>query len=52
IIDKTVGTFAVSLVQYTQENTNLLHKKPGDSVNIETDIIGRYVENFLKSSSG
>ncbi len=44
IIDKTASTFAVSLVQYTQEHTNLLRKHAGDSVNIETDIIARYVE--------
>jgi riboflavin synthase len=48
IIDKTDETFAVSLVQYTQEHTNLLGKKVGDSVNIETDIIARYVENLLR----
>jgi len=47
IIDKTSETFAVSVVQYTQGHTNLLEKKPGDSVNIETDIIARYVENLL-----
>ena len=40
-------TFAVSLVQYTQAHTNLLDKRPGDSVNIETDIIARYVETLL-----
>ncbi|HVM97177.1 MAG TPA: riboflavin synthase [Candidatus Acidoferrales bacterium] len=50
IIDKNASTFAVSLVRYTQEHTNLMRKKPGDSVNIETDIIGRYVENFLRQS--
>ncbi len=48
IIDKTADSFAVSLVQYTQEHTNLLRKRPGDSVNIETDIIARYVEGFLQ----
>lgn len=48
IIDKTADSFAVSLVQYTQEHTNLLRKRPGDSVNIETDIIARYVEGFLR----
>jgi riboflavin synthase len=48
IIDKTADSFAVSLVQYTQEHTNLLSKKPGDSVNIETDIIARYVETLLQ----
>lgn len=47
IIDKTADSFAVSLVQYTQEHTSLLHKHPGDSVNIETDIIARYVETLL-----
>lgn len=49
IIDKTPETFAVSLVQYTQEHTNLLGKKPGDSVNIETDILARYVAAALES---
>ena len=47
IIDKTADSFAVSLVQYTQNHTNMLTKKPGDSVNIETDIIARYVETLL-----
>jgi riboflavin synthase len=47
IIDKTADTFAVSLVQYTQAHTTLLAKKPGDSVNIETDIVARYVEAML-----
>ncbi len=48
IIDKTVDSFAVSLVQYTQAHTNLLSKKPGQRVNIETDIIARYVEQLLR----
>src|SRR5215470_5569531 len=49
IIDKTADSFAVSLVQYTQAHTNLLRKRPGDSVNIETDIIARYVETLLQN---
>jgi len=48
IIDKTATSFAVSLVQYTQVHTGLTSKKPGDSVNIETDIIARYVETLLQ----
>jgi len=47
VTEKGAGTFAVSLVQYTREHTNLLDKLPGDSVNIETDIIARYVESIL-----
>ncbi|HEX7408643.1 MAG TPA: riboflavin synthase [Candidatus Binatia bacterium] len=47
IIDKTADSFAVSLVEYTQEHTSLLRKRPGESVNIETDIIARYVEGLF-----
>jgi len=47
VTEKGAGTFAVSLVQYTREHTNLLDKQPGDAVNIETDIIARYVESIL-----
>jgi len=50
VIDKSRDTFAVSLVQYTQAHTNLLGKAPGDTVNIETDIIARYVEALLRDS--
>jgi riboflavin synthase len=37
----------VSLVAYTQANTNLTRRKAGDAVNLETDIIARYVEQLL-----
>lgn len=47
VTEKGADTFAVSLVQYTREHTNLLDKHPGDAVNIETDIIARYVESIL-----
>jgi riboflavin synthase len=51
IIDKTADSFAVSLVQYTQVHTNLLRKRSGDSVNIETDVIARYVETLMRPPS-
>lgn len=41
------SSFSVSLVQYTQDNTGLLRKKPGDTVNLESDIIARYVEQYV-----
>jgi riboflavin synthase len=47
VIAKDATSFSVSLVQYTQENTNLTRKKPGDSVNLESDIVARYVEQLL-----
>jgi riboflavin synthase len=48
IIEKTRRGFAVSLVRYTQDHTTLLRKRVGASVNIETDIIARYVEALLE----
>jgi riboflavin synthase len=47
VIAKDETSFSVSLVQYTQEHTNLTRKKPGDSVNLESDIIARYVDELL-----
>lgn len=37
----------VAIIPHTFENTNLKTLKNGDFVNIETDILGKYVENFL-----
>ncbi len=49
IIEKDEAGFAVSLVQYTQEHTNLLDRQPGDAVNLETDILARYVDELLET---
>ena len=49
IIEKDESGFAVSLVQYTQEHTNLLDRQPGDAVNLETDILARYVDELLET---
>lgn len=49
VMGRDETSFSVSLVQYTQEHTNLLSRKPGDAVNLETDIIARYVEQILES---
>ncbi len=46
VVAKDERSFTVSLVSYTQEHTNLTHRRPGDSVNLETDIIARYVEQL------
>ena len=44
---KSDDWFEVSLVQYTQENTNLQTRQRGARLNLETDIIARYVEQML-----
>ncbi len=41
-------SFNLVIIPYTYENTNLSSKKPGDPVNIEVDMLARYVINFLK----
>ncbi len=40
-------TFAVSIIPHTWEATNLKDKRAGDIVNIECDILGKYVEKML-----
>ena len=39
--------FSVSIIPHTSEETILSEKKVGDTVNLENDIIGKYVERFL-----
>ena len=43
--------FEVSLIPATTENTNLNHIKTGDIVNIEYDLIGKYIKKFVGSGS-
>ena len=47
VIAKDAESVTVSLVQYTQEHTNLTSRRPGASVNLESDIIARYVDQLL-----
>ena len=39
--------FQVSVIPHTGEETTLLEKVPGDLVNLENDVIGKYVEKLL-----
>ncbi len=41
------NSFSVNIIRYTQDVTNLEKAKAGDVVNIECDIIGKYVERFV-----
>ncbi len=49
----TLGTdhFEVSIIPHTGQQTTLLKKKPGDKVNLENDIIGKYVQRLLGKST-
>jgi len=46
IVDFDDFSFVVSLVAYTMEHTTLGRKRPGAVVNLEADIIAKYVENL------
>lgn len=43
----TEQSFQVSLIPHTAQNTILLTKKCGETVNLENDIVGKYIEHFL-----
>jgi riboflavin synthase len=41
----------ISVIPFTFENTNLQFLNKGSRVNVEVDIMGKYVERFMKKSS-
>ena len=51
VIDCDHDSFRISLVAYTQRNTTLASKKPGDLVNIEADIMAKYVERLRQGNN-
>lgn len=40
-------SFQVSIIPHTADETVLLRKKPGDEVNLENDIVGKYVKKLM-----
>ncbi|MFN7313951.1 MAG: riboflavin synthase [Bacteroidota bacterium] len=47
VVDVTESGFSVAIIPYTFEHTNLHAVKPGNKVNIEFDVIGKYVAKML-----
>jgi riboflavin synthase len=48
VVESQSDRFSIALIPYTREHTNLGQLKVGDLLNLETDIVGRYVVQFLK----
>jgi riboflavin synthase len=48
-LDDGAGTFSVSLIPTTLELTTLGHRAVGDLVNLEVDVLAKYVERLLQS---
>lgn len=51
VVDVTAEGFTASVIPHTFEHTNLAHRRRGDYVNIEVDLIARYVERLSQSST-
>ncbi len=47
VIDRQEDRFSIALIPYTREHTNLGEAAPGMLLNMETDIVGRYVMHML-----
>lgn len=43
----TACDFSVSIIPHTKDETTLLSKKIGDRVNLENDMVGKYIEHFM-----
>jgi riboflavin synthase len=52
VVDSLNGEFSVCIIPYTYEHTNFHTLNVGDKVNLEFDIIGKYVERLLRSRGG
>lgn len=47
-LDDAAGTFAVAVIPHTLAVTTLGPKQPGDPVNLEVDVLAKYVERLLR----
>ena len=39
----------IAVIPYTYEHTNLRDRKPGEAINLEGDVLGKYVERYLEA---
>ena len=51
IVESMDNGFSVSIIPYTYENTNFKNIQVGDLVNIEFDMIGKYIHKIIKAQS-
>ncbi len=52
VVESMQDRFSVALIPYTQQYTNLGQVQSGTLLNLETDILGRYVVQFLREQKG
>jgi riboflavin synthase len=51
VVEARLDRFSCALIPYTQQHTNLGQLQAGTSVNLESDILGRYIVNFLRQQA-
>ncbi len=49
VVNSKNDSFSVAIIPYTFEHTNMQHLKQGDTVNLEFDIIGKYVARLTSN---
>jgi len=52
VVEVRGDAFTVSIIPHTAAVTTLGFKQPGDTVNLEADVIGKYVARFLRREEG
>ncbi len=51
VVDSGQGSFSVAIIPYTYENTLFKTYQPGTTVNLEFDVIGKYVARLLAQNA-
>jgi riboflavin synthase len=51
VVDSQVGKFSVAIIPYTWNHTHLHQAKIGDIVNLEFDILGKYIQAWMNHPS-
>lgn len=48
VVESTAGKFSVAIIPFTKEHTNFRSLKKGDTVNLEFDIVGKYIAAMME----
>ena len=51
VVNSSINGFSVAIIPYTYNYTNFKNLKPGDLVNIEFDLVGKYISKIIKDQS-
>lgn len=49
VVDPVKDTFSVAIIPFTYEHTTFKYLKPGDAVNLEFDVLGKYIAKYMQA---